>query len=60
MVQDTLTNHYEEMGIIGNKGHSGIKEVVQAQARKDISDPSGQILKLISNDGSELERNELS
>lgn len=51
MVQDTLTNHYEEMGIIVHKE--------RWFKCKHISDPSGQILKLISNDGSELEYNEL-
>lgn len=59
MVQETMTKHYEEIGIIVHKEHPGIKEVIQLEAKKDVSDPSIQKLKLISNDGSELECNEL-
>ena len=59
MVQETMTKHYEEMGVIIHKEHPGIKEVVQLQAATDISDPASKRLKLISNDGSEFECNEL-
>ncbi len=59
MVQDTLTKHYEDAGVIIHKNHPGIKEVVQLQAAPSESDPSSKQLKLISNDGSELECNEL-
>ena len=59
MVQETMTKHYEEMGVIIHKEHPGIKEVIQLQAATDISDPSSKKLKLISNDGSEFECNEL-
>lgn len=59
MIQDTLTKHYEDAGVIIHKNHPGIKEVVQLQAASSESDPSSKQLKLISNDGSELECNEL-
>jgi len=59
MVQDTMTRHYEEIGVKIHKDHSGFREVVQLEPSKDISDPSSKRLKLISNDGSELECNEL-
>jgi glutathione reductase (NADPH) len=59
MVQETMTKHYEEAGIIIHKEHPGIKEVIQLQAASSISDPSNKKLKLISNDGSEFECNEL-
>jgi glutathione reductase (NADPH) len=55
MVQETMTKHYEDAGIIIHKGHKGFKEIVQ------VSDGKGseKVLKLISNDGSEIEVNEL-
>jgi glutathione reductase (NADPH) len=59
MIQETLTKHYEDAGVIIHKNHPGIKEVVQLQAASSESDPSSKQLKLISNDGSELECNEL-
>jgi glutathione reductase (NADPH) len=59
MVQETMTKHYEEAGIIIHKEHPGIKEVIQLQPASSISDSSSKKLKLISNDGSELECNEL-
>ena len=59
MIQDTLTQRYEDAGVIIHKNHPGIKEVVQVQAASSESDPSTKQLKLISNDGSELECNEL-
>lgn len=59
MVQDTLTKHYEDAGVIIHKNHPGFKEVVQIQAPASESDPSSKQLKLISNDGSEFECNEL-
>jgi glutathione reductase (NADPH) len=59
MIQDTLTKHYEESGVIIHKNHPGIKEVVQLQAASSESDPSSKRLKIISNDGSEMECNEL-
>ncbi len=59
MVQDTLTNHYEEIGIHVHKEHPGIKEVIQVKPKSSLEDPSEQVLKLISEDGSELECNEL-
>lgn len=59
MVQETMTKHYEEAGIIIHKEHPGIKEIVQLQAAASEADPSGKKLKIISNDGSELECNEL-
>ena len=59
MIQDTLTKHYEELGVIIHKEHPGIKEVVELSPGKDISDPREKRLKLIMNDGSEMETNEL-
>ena len=59
MVQETLTRHYEEAGVIIHKEHCGIKEVVLEQAASSISDPSNKKLRIISNDGSEFECNEL-
>ena len=59
MVQDTLTKHYEEAGIIIHKEHPGVKEVIQEQAAASIEDPSSKKLRVISNDGSEFECNEL-
>lgn len=59
MIQDTLTSHYEQMGIKVWKNHTGIKEVIQLQPAASESDPSSKRLKLICNDGSELECNEL-
>jgi glutathione reductase (NADPH) len=59
MIQDTLTQRYEDAGIIIHKNHPGIKEIVQLQAASSESDPSSKQLKLISNDGSEFECNEL-
>ena len=59
MVQDTMTKHYEELGVHVHKEHPGIKEVVQLNPAKDNSDPREKRLKLIMNDGSEMETNEL-
>jgi glutathione reductase (NADPH) len=59
MIQDTLTKHYEEAGVIIHKKHPGIKEVVQLSPAASEEDPSSKKLKLISNDGSEFECNEL-
>ena len=59
MVQDTLTRHYEEAGVIIHKEHPGIKEVIREQAAASIEDPSSKKLRIISNDGSEFECNEL-
>ena len=59
MVQNTITENYEKAGVIIHKEHPGIREVVELQPATSISDPSTKRLKLISNDGSELECNEL-
>lgn len=59
MVQETMTTHYEELGIHVHRNHVGIKEVVQLQAAKDASDPREKQLKLIMNDGTEMVTNEL-
>lgn len=59
MVQDTMTKHYEELGIIVHKEHPGIKEVIELSPGKDISDPREKRLKLIMEDGKEMETNEL-
>lgn len=59
MIQETLTNHYEEIGVHVHRNHPGIKEVVQLKAAKDETDPREKELKLIMNDGSEMITNEL-
>lgn len=59
MVQDTLTQHYEDIGIHVHREHPGIKEVVRLNAAANDTDPRNKKLKLIMNDGSEMETNEL-
>ena len=59
MIQDTLTKHYEEIGIHVHREHPGIKEVVQLNPGKDETDPREKKLKLIMKDGTEMETNEL-
>ena len=59
MVQDTMTQHYEDIGIHVHREHPGIKEVVQLNPGKDETDPREKKLKLIMNDGTEMETNEL-
>ncbi|KAL5338531.1 hypothetical protein BJX70DRAFT_366792 [Aspergillus crustosus] len=55
MIQKTMTDRYEAIGINVHKKHTGIKEV------QLIRDGKGKekLLKIINNDGSELEVNEL-
>ena len=55
MVQDTLTKRYEDAGVKIHKNHKGFKEVVSVKDGK----PGQKILKLVEEDGSELEVNEL-
>lgn len=59
MIQETMTKHYEEAGIIVHRNHPGIKEVIQLQAGADETDPREKQLKIVSKDGSELITNEL-
>jgi glutathione reductase (NADPH) len=59
MIQDTLTKHYEEMGVHVHKNHPGIKEVQLLKEGADPSDPREKELKLIMNDGTEMVTNEL-
>lgn len=59
MIQETLTKHYEEAGVIVHRNHPGIKEVIQLNPGADESDPREKQLKIISNDGSEMVTNEL-
>lgn len=60
MIQETMTNHYEEIGVHVHRNHPGIKEVIQLHpGSEDNSDPREKRLKLIMNDGSEMETNEL-
>ena len=59
MIQDTLTKHYEDSGVIIHKNHPGIKEIIQLNAAASESDPSSKRLRVISNDDSEIECNEL-
>ena len=55
MVQETLTRRYEDAGVKIHKNHKGFKEIV------GLKEGSGRekLLKLIGNDGEELEVNEL-
>ncbi|KKY20753.1 putative glutathione reductase [Phaeomoniella chlamydospora] len=59
MVQETMTKYYEDAGVIIHKKHPGFKEVQLLKAAASSEDPSEKLLKLISNDGSELEVNEM-
>ncbi|KAJ4508058.1 Glutathione reductase [Exophiala dermatitidis] len=59
MIQETMTKHYEDMGVHVHRNHPGIKEVIQLQAAADASDPREKQLKLIMNDGTEMITNEL-
>ncbi|KAJ5819252.1 hypothetical protein N7474_004843 [Penicillium riverlandense] len=55
MVQHTMTDRYEATGVKIHRGHTGFKEI------KLIRDGKGKdkLIKLVSNDGSEMEVNEL-
>ena len=55
MIQETLTKRYEDAGIKIHKNHKGFKEIVHVKGGKG----SEKVLKLISNDGSDIEVNEL-
>ncbi|KAL3467522.1 hypothetical protein BJX64DRAFT_247919 [Aspergillus heterothallicus] len=55
MIQKTMTERYEAVGIHVHKKHPGIKEVQLLRDGKG----KDKLLKLINNDGSELEVNEL-
>ena len=55
MVQETLTQRYKDVGVIIHKSHKGFKEIVQLKE----GEPGQKLLKLVGNDGEELEVNEL-
>lgn len=55
MVQETLTQRYIDAGVIIHKSHTGFKEVVKVREGKGEK----KLLKLVGNDGEELEVNEL-
>jgi glutathione reductase (NADPH) len=55
MVQETLTQRYIDAGVIIHKSHTGFKEVVEIREGKGEK----KLLKLVGNDGEELEVNEL-
>ncbi|RMZ76480.1 hypothetical protein DV738_g4948, partial [Chaetothyriales sp. CBS 135597] len=59
LIQDVLTQHYEDIGVHIHRNHPGIKEVQLLHPAKDETDPREKRLKLINNDGSEFETNEL-
>ncbi|RMD43852.1 hypothetical protein DV735_g1345, partial [Chaetothyriales sp. CBS 134920] len=59
LIQDVLTQHYEDIGVHVHRNHPGIKEVQLLHPAKDETDPREKRLKLIINDGSEFETNEL-
>lgn len=55
MVQETLTQRYEDAGVIIHKNHKGFKELIGLREGKGEK----KLLKLIENTGAELEVNEL-
>ena len=55
MVQETLTQRYEDAGVIMHREHPGLKEVVRVKDGKG----SEKVLKLINKDGTSFEVNEL-
>lgn len=55
MIQKTMTQRYEDMGVHLHKNHAGFKEVQLVSPGKG----KDKVLKLIGKDGSELEVNEL-
>lgn len=60
MIQETMTKHYEDIGVKVHRNHPGIKEVIQLNpGAEDGSDPREKKLKVVMNDGSEMEVNEV-
>lgn len=55
MVQETLTQRYIDAGVIIHKNHKGFREIVKLKEGKGEE----KLLKLVGNDGEELEVNEL-
>lgn len=55
MVQETLTQRYIDAGVIIHKSHKGLKEVVGVRK----GNGEGKSLKLVGNNGEEIEVNEL-
>lgn len=55
MIQNTMTQRYEEVGIHIHKGYKGFKEVQLVRDGKG----NDKLLKLISHDGEEIEVNEV-
>ena len=55
MVQETLTQRYEDAGVIIHKNHKGFKEVVRLREGKG----EHKLLRLVENSGEEMEVNEL-
>lgn len=59
MIQETMTKHYEELGVHIHKKHPGFKEVQLLNKAASEEDPSEKLLKLVDNDGNEIELNEM-
>ena len=55
MVQETLTRRYEDAGVKIHKNHKGFKEIVSLKEGHGHE----KLLKLVGNDGKEMEVNEL-
>lgn len=55
MIQKTMTDRYEAAGVHIHRHHTGFKEIELVRDGKD----KDRLLKLVGNDGSELEVNEL-
>lgn len=59
MIQNTVTDHYEDIGVHVHREHPGIKEVIEVKKAASEEDPREKELKLIMNDGTEMMTNEL-
>lgn len=55
MVQETLTQRYEDAGVIIHKNHKGFKEIVRLREGKG----EHKLLRLVESSGEEMEVNEL-
>ena len=55
MIQQTLTQRYEDAGVIIHKNHKGFKEIVQLREGKG----EHKLLRLVERSGEEMEVNEL-
>ena len=59
MIQETMTKHYEDIGIHVHRNFSGFKEIEQLSAAASVEDPSNKLLRATTNDGETHEFNEI-